>query len=163
MYMERKSSLNIEDLKEDFKESLGQFNNTDSAFDMLIGFVELEQLYSSALKEISTKLDILDDHFQQLYKHNPIHHMERRVKELRSLIQKLKRKECEISSESAKEYIQDIAGIRVVCNYIDDIYVIESLLLKQDDVKLIKRKDYIQNPKDNGYRSLHIVVSVPVF
>ena len=89
--------------------------------------------------------------------------MERRVKELRSLIQKLKRKECEISSESAKEYIQDIAGIRVVCNYIDDIYVIESLLLKQDDVKLIKRKDYIQNPKDNGYRSLHIVVSVPVF
>ena len=64
MYMERKSSLNIEDLKEDFKESLGQFNNTDSAFDMLIGFVELEQLYSSALKEISTKLDILDDHFQ---------------------------------------------------------------------------------------------------
>lgn len=163
MYMERKSSLNIEDLKEDFKESLGQFNNTDSAFDMLIGFVELEQLYSSALKEISTKLDILDDHFQQLYKHNPIHHMERRVKELRSLIQKLKRKGCEISSESAKEYIQDIAGIRVVCNYIDDIYVIESLLLKQDDVKLIKRKDYIQNPKDNGYRSLHIVVSVPVF
>ncbi|MEJ7509442.1 GTP pyrophosphokinase family protein, partial [Staphylococcus simulans] len=76
---------------------LGQFNNTDSAFDMLIGFVELEQLYSSALKEISTKLDILDDHFQQLYKHNPIHHMERRVKELRSLIQKLKRKGYEIS------------------------------------------------------------------
>ncbi|MGO3048709.1 GTP pyrophosphokinase [Staphylococcus casei] len=163
MYVERKPSLNIEDLKAELKESIGQFSSDESAFDMLIGFVALEQLYSSALKEISTKLDILDDNFQQMYKHNPIHHMERRVKAMRSLINKLNRKGYDISTDAAKAHILDIAGIRVVCNYIDDIYVIESLLLKQEDVKLLKRKDYIKNPKDNGYRSLHIVVSVPVF
>ncbi|MDH9161916.1 GTP pyrophosphokinase family protein [Staphylococcus succinus] len=163
MYVERKPSLNIEDLKAELKESIGQFSSDESAFDMLIGFVALEQLYSSALKEISTKLDILDDNFQQMYKHNPIHHMERRVKTMRSLINKLNRKGYDISTDAAKAHILDIAGIRVVCNYIDDIYVIESLLLKQENVKLLKRKDYIENPKDNGYRSLHIVVSVHVF
>ncbi|MGX5791376.1 GTP pyrophosphokinase [Staphylococcus equorum] len=163
MYIERKPSLNIDDLKEEFEESIKHINNQEDAFDMVIGFVALEQLYSSALKEISTKLDILDDNFQQMYKHNPIHHMERRVKEMRSLIKKLNRKGFEISTESARENILDIAGIRVICNYIDDIYVIEELLLKQEDVKLLKRKDYIGNPKDNGYRSLHIVVNIPVF
>lgn len=163
MYIERKPSLNIDDLKEEFEESIKHINNQEDAFDMVIGFVALEQLYSSALKEISTKLDILDDNFQQMYKHNPIHHMERRVKEMRSLIKKLNRKGLEISTESARENILDIAGIRVICNYIDDIYVIEELLLKQEDVKLLKRKDYIGNPKDNGYRSLHIVVAIPVF
>lgn len=163
MYIERKPSLNIDDLKEEFEESIKHINNQEDAFDMVIGFVALEQLYSSALKEISTKLDILDDNFQQMYKHNPIHHMERRVKEMRSLIKKLNRKGLEISTESARENILDIAGIRVICNYIDDIYVIEELLLKQEDVKLLKRKDYIGNPKDNGYRSLHIVVVIPVF
>lgn len=89
--------------------------------------------------------------------------MERRVKEMRSLIKKLDRKRYPISTESAKENILDIAGIRVVCNYFDDIYVIEKLLLKQEDVKLIKRKDYIEHPKENGYRSLHIVVTIPVY
>lgn len=163
MYIERKPTLNMDDLKEEFKESLSYINNYEEAFEMVIDFVALEQLYSSALKEISTKLDILDDHFQQLYKHNPIHHMERRVKEMRSLIKKLDRKGYQINTASAKTYIYDIAGIRVICNYIDDIYVIEELLLKQADVQLLKRKDYITNPKDNGYRSLHIVVSIPVF
>ncbi|MFQ3852433.1 GTP pyrophosphokinase [Staphylococcus parequorum] len=163
MYIERKPSLNIDNLKEEFRASIKNINNQEDAFDMVIGFVALEQLYSSALKEISTKLDILDDNFQQMYKHNPIHHMERRVKEMRSLIKKLNRKGLEISTTSAKENILDIAGIRVICNYIDDIYVIEELLLKQEDVKLLKRKDYIGNPKDNGYRSLHIVVAIPVF
>ena len=128
-----------------------------------MGFVELDHLYSSALKEISTKLDILDDNFNQMYKHNPIHHMERRVKEMTSLVKKLQRKGLTIDAETAKTNILDIAGIRVVCNYLEDIYVIEKLLLKQEDVKLLKRKDYIQHPKENGYRSLHIVVSIPVF
>ncbi len=163
MYVERNNSQNVEDLKADFRENFGEFTSSEAAFESLIGFVSLEQLYSSALKEISTKLDILDDHFQQMYKHNPIHHMERRVKEMRSLMKKLKRKGLPISTEAAKEHIQDIAGIRVICNYLDDIYMIESLLLKQEDVKLLKRKDYIKNPKGNGYRSLHIVVTVPVF
>ncbi|KKI59896.1 GTP pyrophosphokinase [Staphylococcus haemolyticus] len=163
MYVERKLSLYIEELRSEFKDNLHHFKDGDEAFDRLIGFVELDHLYSSALKEISTKLDILDDNFNHVYKHNPIHHMERRVKEMNSLIKKLHRKQLDISAESAREHILDIAGIRVVCNYLEDIYVIEKMLLKQEDVKLLKRKDYIKNPKDNGYRSLHIVVSIPVF
>ncbi|MCE5090248.1 GTP pyrophosphokinase family protein [Staphylococcus devriesei] len=163
MYVERKPSLYIEELRNEFKESLNHFENGDEAFDRLIGFVELDHLYSSALKEICTKLDILDDNFNHVYKHNPIHHMERRVKEMNSLVKKLQRKNLIVSAESAKENILDIAGIRVVCNYLDDIYVIEKMLLKQEDVKLLKRNDYIKEPKENGYRSLHIVVSIPVF
>ena len=163
MYVERKPSLYIEELRSEFKENINKFKNGDEAFDKLVGFVELDHLYSSALKEISTKLDILDDNFNHIYKHNPIHHMERRVKEMTSLVKKLQRKGLTIDAETAKTNISDIAGIRVVCNYLEDIYVIEKLLLKQEDVKLLKRKDYIQHPKENGYRSLHIVVSIPVF
>lgn len=163
MYVERKPSLYIEELRSEFKDNLHHFKDGDEAFDRLIDFVELDHLYSSALKEISTKLDILDDNFNHVYKHNPIHHMERRVKEMNSLIKKLHRKQLDISAESAREHILDIAGIRVVCNYLEDIYVIEKMLLQQEDVKLLKRKDYIKNPKENGYRSLHIVVSIPVF
>ena len=153
----------IEELRSEFKENINKFKNGDEAFDKLVGFVELDHLYSSALKEISTKLDILDDNFNHIYKHNPIHHMERRVKEMTSLVKKLQRKGLTIDAETAKANILDIAGIRVVCNYLEDIYVIEKLLLKQEDVKLLKRKDYIEHPKENGYRSLHIVVSIPVF
>ncbi|MGJ0123890.1 GTP pyrophosphokinase [Staphylococcus sp. HMSC068D07] len=163
MYVERKTSLYIEELRSEFKENINKFKNGDEAFDKLVGFVELDHLYSSALKEISTKLDILDDNFNHIYKHNPIHHMERRVKEMTSLVKKLQRKGLTIDAETAKANILDIAGIRVVCNYLEDIYVIEKLLLKQEDVKLLKRKDYIEHPKENGYRSLHIVVSIPVF
>ena len=163
MYVERKSSLYIEELRSEFKENIDKFKKGDEAFDRLVGFVELDHLYSSALKEISTKLDILDDNFNHIYKHNPIHHMERRVKEMTSLVKKLQRKGLTVDAETAKTNILDIAGIRVVCNYLEDIYVIEKLLLKQEDVKLLKRKDYIQHPKENGYRSLHIVVSIPVF
>ncbi|WP_368863246.1 GTP pyrophosphokinase family protein [Staphylococcus hominis] len=163
MYVERKPSLYIEELRSEFKENIDKFKDGDEAFDKLVGFVELDHLYSSALKEISTKLDILDDNFNHIYKHNPIHHMERRVKEMTSLVKKLQRKGLTIDAETAKTNILDIAGIRVVCNYLEDIYVIEKLLLKQEDVKLLKRKDYIQHPKENGYRSLHIVVSIPVF
>lgn len=163
MYVERKPSLYIEELRSEFKENIDKFKNGDEAFDKLVGFVELDHLYSSALKEISTKLDILDDNFNHIYKHNPIHHMERRVKEMTSLVKKLQRKGLTIDAETAKTNILDIAGIRVLCNYLEDIYVIEKLLLKQEDVKLLKRKDYIQHPKENGYRSLHIVVSIPVF
>ena len=163
MYVERKPSLYIEELRSEFKKNLYNFKDGDEAFDKLVGFVELDHLYSSALKEISTKLDILDDNFNHIYKHNPIHHMERRVKEMTSLVKKLQRKGLTVDAKTAKENILDIAGIRVVCNYLEDIYVIEKLLLKQEDVKLLKRKDYIEHPKENGYRSLHLVVSIPVF
>lgn len=161
MYEERNPSL--EELRSEMKNIIGEVDDKEQAFHNLRDFMDLEQLYSSALKEIHTKLDILDDHFQQKYKHNPIHHMEHRVKELRSLIKKLNRKGLEITAESAKNNLMDIAGIRVTCNYIEDIYAIERLLIKQADVKLLSRKNYIEYPKDNGYRSLHLIVSIPVF
>ncbi len=125
--------------------------------------VEMRQVYSSAIKEINTKLEILDDEFNVKHSHNPIHTIETRLKSPYSIIDKLKRKGIESDLITASEQLHDIAGIRVVCNYISDIYQIEELLLRQDDLTLIKRKDYIKNPKENGYRSLHIVVSVPVF
>lgn len=166
MYIERKPTINLEELKKEFTNNLGEIEyiqSSEQALEELFNFVELQHNYAAALEEIGTKLKILDDEFQVAYKHNPIHHMEKRVKEFPSLIKKLKRKGFPLNAESAKENIQDIAGIRVVCNYIEDVYTIEKLLLRQADVKLLKRKDYIEYPKSNGYKSLHIVVSIPVF
>jgi putative GTP pyrophosphokinase len=126
-------------------------------------FLSIHQRYSAAIKEVGTKLEILNDEFKVRYDHNPIRHMENRLKTPQSIIRKLKRNGFEISVQSARENLNDIAGIRVVCCYIDDIYKIAELLLKQKDVTLVKKKDYIANPKDNGYRSLHLVVKIPIF
>lgn len=125
-------------------------------------FMEIRNEYHSAIKEISTKLEILDDEFRVKNDYNPIHHMECRVKSVRSIFEKLQRKGRDITLESIRT-LTDIAGIRVICNYVDDIYMISELLLKQDDVELIREKDYIAQPKESGYRSLHLVVIVPVF
>ncbi len=126
-------------------------------------FFEMQHLYQSAIRELSTKLEILDDEFQVTHKRNPIHHMQSRIKSIKSIFEKLSRREHDISLESAKANLHDIAGIRVVCYYIDDIYMIAKMLTQQDDIVLLRVTDYIQNPKENGYRSLHLVLSVPVF
>lgn len=136
---------------------------TDSARKMLEGFMRLVPLYRGALNEVSTKLEVLDEEFQVLYEHNPIHHMESRMKSGESIFEKMRRKEYPISMESMRENIHDIAGLRVVCNYVEDIYHLADMLLAQDDITLLRRTDYIQNPKESGYRSLHLIVSVPVF
>lgn len=115
--------------------------------DQLYQFMELEHLYESAIREVKTKLEILDSEFKTKYDHNPIHHLEDRVKSPQSILEKLNRKGIPFSCDNAKRELNDIAGVRVVCNYIDDIYTVADLLTAQDDVKLIKRKDYIQNPK----------------
>lgn len=125
-------------------------------------FILMRNTYHSAIREVSTKLEILDDEFHVRYDYNPIHHMECRMKSPQSLFEKLDRKGLDISMDSIKK-ITDIAGIRVICNYIDDVYAVEALLLRQDDVKLIRRSDYIKEPKASGYRSLHIVIEIPVF
>ena len=97
------------------------------------------------------------------YDHNPIHHIESRLKKPESIIKKAIDKDVTLTEKEIMRHIHDIAGIRVICNYIDDVYVVAQLLINQDDIKLIKIKDYIQNPKDNGYRSLHLVLEVPIF
>ena len=112
---------------------------------------------------MTTKLQILDEEFQYQYDHNPIHHMESRLKTPRSIVGKLRRRSEEVSADSARRNLTDIAGIRVICHYIEDVYRIADLLLHQDDVTLLRKSDYIKNPKENGYRSLHLVVQVPVF
>ncbi len=125
--------------------------------------VDINQVYSAAIKEISTKLEILDDEFKVKYDHNPIHHIESRLKKPYSILEKLQRKGLGNDIFIATETLYDIAGIRVICNYVNDIYEVADFLLRQDDVTLINKKDYIEQPKENGYRSLHIVVTVPVF
>ena len=125
--------------------------------------LSMEQLYEAGIKEIRTKLEILDSEFKVKYDHNPIHHIESRLKKPESIIKKAIDKDVTLTEKEIMRHIHDIAGIRVICNYIDDVYVVAQLLINQDDIKLIKIKDYIQNPKDNGYRSLHLVLEVPIF
>ncbi len=126
-------------------------------------FMAVQQLYRAAIKEIMTKFEILDDEFKVRYDYNPIHQIESRLKSPQSILEKLKRKGFDISVRSIKENLFDVAGIRVICNYADDIYRIAEMLTRQDDITLIRTKDYIEHPKENGYRSLHLIVSIPIF
>ncbi len=121
------------------------------------------QLYSGGIKEIRTKLEILDDEFKAKFSYNPIHHIDSRLKSMPSIVKKVKAKGLEVSIDTISENITDIAGIRVICNYIDDIYRVADMLTQQDDVKLLRVRDYIKNPKPAGYRSLHLIVEIPVF
>ena len=123
----------------------------------------MRQLYNGAIREITTKLENLDDEFSTRYAHNPIHHMESRLKSLKSIVGKLHRKGLPLTLASAQEELFDIAGVRVICNYIDDIYDLANMLCNQGDVAVLRRRDYIQEPKPNGYRSLHLTVRIPVF
>ncbi len=125
-------------------------------------FADLRMRYSAAIKEISTKLEVLDNEFSVKHDYNPIHHMECRLKSLSSIVEKIQRKGWPMEIASVYK-LTDFAGVRVICNYIDDVYTIEKSLLRQDDIVLIRKTDYIKNPKESGYRSLHLVVEVPVF
>jgi putative GTP pyrophosphokinase len=131
--------------------------------DQIQEFAYRMQVYRAAIKEVQTKLEILDDAFNVRYEHNPIHHIESRLKSPMSIAQKLRRKGLPLSPQFLEEGMHDIAGIRVICNYIDDVRRVAQLLLEQDDVTLVEEKDYITNPKPNGYRSLHLIISIPIF
>lgn len=122
-----------------------------------------ENLYLSATREIATKLENLNSEFKYTRERNPIQNIQTRVKTPASIVRKLTKNGWETSVESARKHLTDIAGVRVICSYIDDIYLISRLLLSQDDVTLVRTSDYIKNPKPNGYRSLHHIVTVPVF
>lgn len=126
-------------------------------------YAQLQHLYQSAVKMIQSRLEVLNEEFEVSHSVSPIHHIESRVKSTDGIIEKLKKKGYEISLESAKEHLNDIAGIRVVCNYIDDVYDVEQMILRQTDMELVKRQDYIETPNYNGYRSLHLDMKVPVY
>jgi putative GTP pyrophosphokinase len=119
--------------------------------------------YRCAMKEIETKIEVLDEEFSLRFDRNPIASVSCRLKEAKSIFDKMRRKNFPLSLESMEEKIDDIAGIRVICPFLEDVYDLERALLEQDDISLIERKDYIKEPKSNGYRSLHLVISVPIF
>ncbi len=120
-------------------------------------------LYTSALKEFNTKLEILSNEFKLAYKYNPIEHMSSRIKSPESIARKIRHKKKELKIENVIKYVNDVAGIRVICSFSSDIYRIADMITKQNDVKVLKVKDYIMRPKPNGYMSYHMIVTVPVF
>jgi putative GTP pyrophosphokinase len=140
----------------------GDVLSSDTA-KIINSFTETENLYMSAIREISTKLEILNDEFKYSKDRNPIHEIKSRIKTPVSIYQKLVERGHDLSVESARKNLTDIAGIRVICPYINDIYLIADLLTSQADVGVIRRTDYIKDPKPNGYRSLHLIVTIPVF
>ena len=125
--------------------------------------LRMQQIYEAGIKEVRTKLEILDAEFKVKHDHNPIHHIESRLKSPESILKKAISNDIPVTERSLEENIHDIAGIRVICNYVDDVYKVAQLLTNQDDIQLIEMKDYIQNPKESGYMSLHLVLEVPIF
>ena len=124
---------------------------------------EVTLIYNSALKEIGTKLEILNDEFQDVHKYNPIEHIKARMKTSESIVKKLKSRGYESTIENMVEHVNDIAGIRVICSFTSDIYRIAEMLAAQDDLRILATKDYIKSPKASGYKSYHMLVTVPVF
>jgi len=119
--------------------------------------------YKFALDEVSTKINILEEEFQLIHEYNPIEHINTRLKTPESIIQKALRKDIGLSLSSIKENMRDIAGIRINCSFNSDIYKLSEMIQKQQDIEVIEYKDYIKNPKPNGYRSLHLILKIPVF
>ncbi len=120
-------------------------------------------LYNSALKEIGTKVDILNDEFQHIHQYNPIEHTKMRVKTSESIVRKLKRKGLDVNIRNMAEHINDIAGVRIICSFTSDIYRIADMIRNQSDLKILETRDYISCPKESGYKSYHMIVSVPIF
>lgn len=124
---------------------------------------EVVLIYNSALKEVGTKLEILNDEFQHVHQYNPIEHIKSRIKTPQSIVKKLKKNNYESTIANMVEHVNDIAGIRVICSFISDIYRIAEMLIKQNDIRVISVKDYIQNPKPSGYKSYHLLITIPIF
>ncbi len=129
----------------------------------VVDYKEMRMRYSCAIKEVRTKFDVLNSEFNVRFRRNPITSINSRLKSSSSIMEKLNRKGLAFTVENVENNLYDVAGIRVVCSYVDDIYGLAGALAKQDDITVIREKDYIKNPKPNGYRSYHMIVSVPVF
>ncbi len=138
-------------------------NFNEQTKEIILKYLSIENEYGYALREMSAKLENLDDYCQNHFDHNPIHHIESRIKSPESIIEKMIRRGYDLTFESLRKNIYDIAGIRVICKYIRDIYQIIDLLISQKDLKVLLRKDYIANPKETGYRSLHLVLSIELY
>ena len=131
--------------------------------EMLTAYNKVEYLYEAGIAFVRGRLETLNNEFRARHSHNPIHHIQSRVKTPQSITMKLRKMGVPVSMTNAKKNLRDIAGVRVICCYVEDIFTVARLLTSQDDVQLIEEKNYIKHPKDNGYRSLNIVVDVPVY
>ncbi len=147
----------IEIIKETFP------GEPEQMFDYMVSFNELMMKYNSAIREIKTKLEILNDELSLGDNNNPIESIQSRIKKPISIANKLKKMGKPMNLDAIVENLNDIAGIRVICSFIDDIYKISDMIAKQDDITVVEIRDYIKNPKPNGYRSYHMIVEVPVF
>ena len=139
------------------------YHQTKKMMGRMVDYKELRMIYACAMKEIKTKFEILNTEFNLQYHRNPINSIQTRLKSTASIVEKLVKLNQSVDIDRIEENIHDIAGVRVICSYIDDVYLVAEALLKQDDITLVARKDYINEPKENGYRSLHLIVKVPVF
>ena len=131
--------------------------------DDMSSWEEVNLLYNSALKQIMTKIEILNEEFQEVHRYNPIEHTKGRLKTPESIVKKLKRNGYESTIENMVRYINDIAGVRIICSFTSDIYKIAEMISNQKDIRVLTVKDYIMNPKNSGYRSYHMIVSLPVY
>ncbi len=146
-----------------FEHLIGSGNGAEQILETAQPFLELIMRNECALKEIETKLNVLNDEFSLRHNYNPIESIKTRVKDPLSIVEKMKRKGIPATIENMEEKLNDIAGVRVICSFPEDIYVLAELLVRQDDITLIRKKDYIANPKPNGYRSLHLILGIPIF
>ena len=124
---------------------------------------EVTLVYNAALKEIGTRLEILNDEFQHVHKYNPIEHIKARMKSPESIVKKLKKHGYDSTIENMVEYVNDIAGVRVICSFTSDIYRIAEMISAQSDIKVLAVKDYMKTPKESGYQSYHMLVAIPIF
>lgn len=150
-------------LDESFVESIFQNETMGLILEEGEAFRELMSYYECAIMEVETKFNVLNKEFSLRYDRNPIETIKSRLKSPESIMGKLQRKKIPFSAEEIEDKLMDIAGVRVICAFPEDIYLLRDCLLKQDDIELLVEKDYIANPKPNGYRSLHLIVETPIF
>lgn len=137
--------------------------NVEELGERMMNFETLMAYYRCAMMEVETKFNVLNEEFSLRYDRNPINGIKTRLKSLFSIREKLQGRGMPLTVEAIEENLTDIAGVRVICSFHDDVYLLRDALLKQDDITLLCEKDYIEKPKQNGYRSLHLIVSVPIF
>lgn len=140
-----------------------EFKQIESNSEGIESWNEVILVYNAALKQVQTKMEILNDEFQHVHQYNPIEHIKARIKTPESIVKKLKRAGKESTIQNMIEYVNDIAGIRVICSFSSDIYRIAAMIKEQKDIKVLATKDYITYPKASGYRSYHMIATVPVY
>lgn len=150
-------------MQTDDKKTKELLDKATKLFEQTKPFSELIMRYKCAMLEVRTKLDVLNTQLSLENDRNPFESISCRIKSVQSILEKLERKGLELTAESIEKNLNDVAGIRVICSFPDDIYVLADRLCSQDDIRLVEKKDYIKNPKPNGYRSLHLIVEIPIF